>query len=277
MCRWIAYQGQPVFLEEFITKPEHSLRRQGHDTRENHYSNGELRPLNEDGFGFGWYGEKEEPGLYRSVTPVWTNSNLESMCQQIKSPLFMAHIRAASAGSIQTSNCHPFKRDNWLFQHNGRFGDFGEIKQDIHAKISPRLYADFHGSTDSEAFFYLALTYGLQENPVGALREAFQTVADIYEKHEIEPHVNFSCALTDGKILYTFLHAVGDEAKTQYYSTDKDCDLDLGEGQIILPEDSVVVVSEPLNGNREQWHAIPPNTFTTIQNGHVEIEEFIHS
>ena len=35
--------------------------------------------------------------------------------------------------------------------------------------IDPELFADVHGSTDTEVVFQLALTFGLEEDPIGAL------------------------------------------------------------------------------------------------------------
>ena len=64
MCRWLAYSGDPVFLDELLFKPEHSLIEQSRS------SYASTTPTNADGYGVGWYGERETPGLYRaSVRP----------------------------------------------------------------------------------------------------------------------------------------------------------------------------------------------------------------
>ena len=39
--------------------------------------------------------------------------------RQIGSPLFLAHIRAATGTPVEQTNCHPFRHGRWLFMHNG--------------------------------------------------------------------------------------------------------------------------------------------------------------
>ncbi|MCA0425604.1 MAG: class II glutamine amidotransferase, partial [Proteobacteria bacterium] len=79
MCRWIAYRGTPVYLEDVIVNPRHSLVHQSL-----HASEGKTE-TNGDGFGVGWYGERDVPGLYREVRPAWSDENLKSLCAQVRS------------------------------------------------------------------------------------------------------------------------------------------------------------------------------------------------
>ena len=72
MCRWAAYLGEPVFLEDFVTAPRHSLIAQSHHALE------AKTATNGDGFGIAWYGGRPEPGLYRDVLPAWSDCNLKS-------------------------------------------------------------------------------------------------------------------------------------------------------------------------------------------------------
>ena len=73
MCRWLAYFGSPICLEDLLYAPEHSLIDQGRSARE-----GKI-PVNGDGFGIGWYGRRPEPGIYHEVLPVWNDRNLRSL------------------------------------------------------------------------------------------------------------------------------------------------------------------------------------------------------
>lgn len=61
MCRWLAYSGTPVRLEELLYSPMHSLIDQGLHSRLG------ATTTNGDGFGVGWYGIGERPGVFRSV------------------------------------------------------------------------------------------------------------------------------------------------------------------------------------------------------------------
>jgi len=103
MCRWLACTGSPVFIDELIFKPEHSLIEQSLSATSG------ATPTNGDGFGIGWRGTKETPGLYRSVQPAWNDRNLRDLAEHIESGHFIAHVRAATGTAVQHSNCHPFR------------------------------------------------------------------------------------------------------------------------------------------------------------------------
>ena len=116
MCRWLAYSGSPVLLEELLYKPEHSLIDQSLHARLG------VDTTNGDGFGVGWYDtdNAQTPAVFRSIEPAWNDRNLREVAGHVLSPLFLAHVRAASAGMpVQQTNCHPFKHGKWLFVHNG--------------------------------------------------------------------------------------------------------------------------------------------------------------
>ena len=51
MCRWLAYFGQPVYLEKYLFEPEHSLIAQSLNPERTAVT------ANGDGFGVGWYGD----------------------------------------------------------------------------------------------------------------------------------------------------------------------------------------------------------------------------
>jgi hypothetical protein len=114
MCRFVAYLGQPTYLEELIARPRHSLLRQSLRAEE------AKTVTNGDGFGIGWYGERPEPAVYREVMPAWSDDNLLALSGTLRSHLFFAHVRAATSGGIARSNCHPFRWRRWLFMHNGQ-------------------------------------------------------------------------------------------------------------------------------------------------------------
>src|SRR4029079_9578166 len=61
MCRWAAYIGEEVFLEDIVTAPCHSLIAHSPCARE------AKSPTNGDGFGIAWYADRPEPGVYRDI------------------------------------------------------------------------------------------------------------------------------------------------------------------------------------------------------------------
>ncbi len=43
------------------------------------------------------------------------------------------------------------------------------MRRDLLLAVDPSLFNDITGSTDSELLFHLALTFGLERDPVGAM------------------------------------------------------------------------------------------------------------
>lgn len=272
MCRWIAYIGSPVYIDTLVTKPPSSLVTQSLHSRMCYRQDGSILSTNGDGFGLGWYSSKEEPGLFKGAEPAWGSENLNEICSQLKAHIFMAHIRAASTGAIQRSNAHPFKYKNWLFQHNGYVNHFETIRRDLQFSIAPELFSALKGTTDSETFFLLALTYGLQENPKEAVERMIARVKQACTDNNVPAEMLLSCALSDGKTLYTWRYSANQNPNTQYYSTYAECMKEMNEDSGTMPAHSVVVVSEPLDHSSDQWQEMPINSFATIRAGVVGIE-----
>ena len=180
MCRWMAYSGDPILAEELLFKPQHSIIDQSLHSRMG------ATTTNGDGFGIGWYGEGVEPALFKSIEPAWNDRNLREVAGQVRTPLLFAHIRASTGTPVQRSNCHPFRHDRWLWMHNGAIRDFHNTKRDLMMAVDPSLYLDIEGSTDSETLFFLALTFGLTEDPFGAVARAIGFVEKVGHEHGVE-------------------------------------------------------------------------------------------
>ena len=163
MCRWVGYFGGAIRPEELLYEPEHSLINQSQHSKFN--ENG----LNGDGLGLGWYGSRETPGVYRNAAPAWGDRNMRELCAQIESQLFLAHIRAATGTDVQQTNCHPFRYGRWIFVHNGFLADYERVHRELLLAVDPKLFDNIDGTTDSELMFHLALTFGLDAEPLPAL------------------------------------------------------------------------------------------------------------
>ncbi len=273
MCRWIAYSGDPIFIDQLVVQPTHSLLAQSLDTRMNHTRDGSLWATNGDGFGIGWYGKKVTPGLFRNIQPAWNDMNLHEVTSQIESRLFFAHIRATTTGGVQLTNCHPFKYKNWLFQHNGHIRDFEIIRKDLQMDIANDLFPKIQGNTDSETFFFLTLTYGLQDNPRDAIQKAITRVEKAFKDHGLDDHdVQLSCSLTDGHTTHTIRYCNVGKPKSQFYTTGRKGITDISGNTSGIPENAIIVVSEPLDDLSSFWHEIPANSFGSIQDGMVDVQ-----
>lgn len=273
MCRWIAYNGKPIFMDELVTRPAHSLVEQSLDTEMNFKADGSLWTTNGDGFGVGWYNKKNKPGLFKDAMPAWNDQNLHEICEQTEAHIFFAHIRSSTNGRVHRDNSHPFKYGDWLFQHNGDVKEFKKIKRALQFDIAPELYPEIQGTTDSETCFYLALTYGLESNPKAAFEKMIDRLIKAQKDAGLEVNLNLSCTASDGKKVYTIRYGSDTVAtKTQFYSTDMSCVKDISEVCSALPDGGVIIVSEPLDRLGQKWIEVPENSFVEIENGKVDIQ-----
>lgn len=255
MCRWIAYCGETVPLEQYVTAPAHSLVVQSLKALESTAS------TNGDGFGMGWYGEHPEPGLYREVRPAWSDENLRYLCRHIRSHLYFAHVRASTGTPITRPNCHPFSCGNWMFMHNGVIGNWSRLRRKVESLIPDDIYGARVGTTDSEAVFLAILGAGGEHDPVGATAEVLGRLTEMVSTGEQPEPLRFTSALTNGRDLYAFRYASNDNANTLYYRQSGG---------------NVVVVSEPLDTDRSLWKPVPPNHAVVAEAGKpVELRPFL--
>ena len=272
MCRWNAFYGQPLPLEELLYNTQHSLIDQSLHSRLG------VETTNGDGFGIGWYGDfGGMPGRYRSVSPAWSDPNLRDLAAHITSPLFLAHIRATTGTAVQQTNCHPFRHGRWLFVHNGVIRDFERIRRDLLVAIDPRYFNGLTGSTDSEALFYLALTFGLEDNPVQAIERAVGFVEATGHAHGIDEPIQMTLGFSDGVRLWAVRYSSEHASRTLYVSADSRTVQALHPDNprfAQLTDEDRVVVSEPLSDLPGVWLEVPESTVLVIQPGADERREF---
>jgi glutamine amidotransferase len=269
MCRWLAYTGSSIPLETLLFNAHHSLIDQSMSSRSTE------TPTNGDGFGVGWYGKRGQPGLFRSVRPAWNDFNLRELAAHIESPLFLAHVRAASLGAVQETNCHPFRYGPWLFMHNGEIEGVDQFRRDLVLAVAPQLFNCIQGTTDSEIMFYLALTFGLECDPLGALARMAGFVEKAGHNCGIAQCLWMTLGVSDGKRIYVVRYASDGDAPTLYHSRDSEDlhRLDPGlRGRISL--ETRVIVSEPLGDTADDWVQIPENTAMIVQKGEAQYRPF---
>lgn len=272
MCRWLVYTGPSIFMDTLLIKPRHSLIDQSMRAMLNYVPGVGNVTTNGDGFGLGWYGERPFPGLFRSIRPAWNDDNLRHLAAQIRSPLFFAHVRAASPGTeVQRTNTHPFLYDRWLFQHNGGVGDFHVMRRDLQCAVAPELFPYIRGTTDSETLFYLALTYGLRERPLDALRRMVEKVEEVRHKHGVSTPAHLTLATTDGHAVYALRYSSHSASKTLFYSRNLQAIHELDGDYAAMPPGSQILVSEPLDELSENWAPVPERTFVVMSEGRVEM------
>jgi predicted glutamine amidotransferase len=271
MCRWVAYSGSPVRIEELLYKPKHSLIDQSLHSRLG------AETTNGDGFGIGWYGVGDTPGVFHSVEPAWNDRNLRDLAAHVDSPLIFAHIRASSGSPIQQTNCHPFRHANWLWMHNGLIREFHQVKRDLVLAVDPSLYPSIEGSTDSEVFFFLALTLGLEDDPPAAVERAVGLIEETGRRHGVEHPIQMTVATTDGKRVWGFRYSSEGKSRSLFYSTDVTTLRHQHPDNPVLHDLSAetrLVVSEPLGDLAGAWNEVPESTYGVIEEGGDELHSF---
>lgn len=271
MCRWVGYLGSPIAPKELLHDPPRSLIEQSR----RHAPNMSLP--NGDGTGLGWYDRRREPALFRSITPAWGDENLLELATEIRSPLFLAHVRAGTGTPVQQSNCHPFRYRNWLFVHNGYVAQYEVIRRELLMAVRPDLFGNIAGSTDSELLFHLALTFGLDESPLAGLaRMAGFVEATAAAAGIDEPALQMTVGISDGARLYAARYASGGEVNSLFVSGDATA------LRMLYPENERLshfsdgaraVVSEPLTDLPGLWREVPAGTALVIGDD-VEEEPF---
>ncbi|MBD1558208.1 class II glutamine amidotransferase [Vibrio sp. S9_S30] len=256
MCRWLAYQGKETYLSDLIFAPEYSLVQQSMSARKS------ITAINADGFGVGWYGVKEDPGLYREVLPAWSDCNLKSLSEHIVSPLFFAHVRASTGTQTARTNCHPFRYKNWLFMHNGQIGGYAELRWHIERLIPKSIYGFRQGQTDSELLFLLLIANGLVEGePSAAIGKTLELIESLMLDEKIEEPLRISASWSDGETIWAFRYASDDHAPTLFYK---------------MMEKGIVVASEPLDSERQAWYSVDQARLMTVHKQKVAIKELNH-
>jgi predicted glutamine amidotransferase len=271
MCRWLAYSGSPVLLEELLYKPENSLVVQSRHSRLG------VEPINGDGFGVGWYGAQKTPGIYHSTGPVWNDRNLRELAAQASAGRVFAHIRASTGTAVQQTNCHPFRHGRWLWMHNGSIADLPSVKRELALAVEPSLYPKIEGSTDSELFFFLALTFGLDADPPNAVARAVGLIEETGLRHGIQRPIQMTVATTDGETTWAFRYSSEGKSRSLFHSTDiSTLRLQYPHNPVLhgLSDDARLVVSEPLGDLRGAWREVPESTCLVVEGGREDTHEF---
>jgi glutamine amidotransferase len=268
MCRWLAYSGRPVYLDEVLFKPEHSLISQSMRARKSHVT------TNGDGFGVGWYGAKREPGLYRDYRPAWNDDNLRSLAEQIDSRLFFAHVRASTGTAASRANCHPFRHGRWLFMHNGQIGGFDRVARDLDFMLAPAFYRARGGTTDSETLFYLLLTLGLERDAETACAAAVAMVEAAMAANGVDEPLRLTCAFTDGERVWAVRYASDGAAPSLFWGAGDGLRRADGNGHAGGDPGSLLILSEPLDGDFAHWRAVPDSHFLVAHGGAVATRPF---
>jgi len=266
MCRFAVYLGAEIRASSLITEPVNSIIHQSFHSHER------SEPLNGDGFGMAWYtpAPDEDPAVFKSTTPAWSNRNLREIARVIRTRCLLAHVRAATPGLAVTDlNCHPFASGRLTFMHNGDLGGFQALRRRLLAGLSDEAFASIDGSTDSEHVFAILLDRlrALKDDgdPTERLARALEATIETVEtlRREVAPDrpALLNLVVCDGERAVVTRYASDHvAANSLYFSTGRMYVCDRGlchmqdEG---AAHSAVIVASEPLDES-DRWSRVQP-------------------
>jgi predicted glutamine amidotransferase len=161
--------------------------------------------------------------------------------------------------------------------HNGSIARFHDVKRELVLAVDPSLYADLEGSTDSETFFFLALSMGLEDDPPAAVEQAVGVVEHVGRSHGIDHPIQMTVATTDGRSVWAFRYSTEGSSRSLFYSTRVET-LRAQHPEVAvlqeLSDESRLVVSEPLGDLAGAWNEVPESSYGVVREGQDELLSF---
>jgi predicted glutamine amidotransferase len=102
-----------------------------------------------DGTGLGWF-DGDRPVVSKQPLAADADPTFAREAQTVTSRTFVAHVRYATTGGLETRNTHPFELKGRLLAHNGMVGDLPKLEHELGSGMSM-----VGGDTDSERVFAL--------------------------------------------------------------------------------------------------------------------------
>jgi glutamine amidotransferase len=161
--------------------------------------------------------------------------------------------------------------------HNGLIREFPKVKRDLAFAVDPSLYPEIEGSTDSELFFYVALTFGLQDDPPSAVGRAVGFIEETGRRHGVQQPIQMTVATTDGKTVWAFRYSSEGSSRSLFYSTRVDTLKEQYPDNPVfhqLSDETRIIVSEPLGDLAGVWNEVPESSYGVVQEGQDQLLPF---
>jgi glutamine amidotransferase len=207
MCRFAAYLGEPVLIEDLLYEPDGALVRQAVDSEL-------MSHLNLGGFGLAaWNSDAPDPRrplTYRVPTLPNFDRNLRALAGTVRARALVAHVRGVvydSRESVGAQNVHPFLFDGASFAlaQNGDLYDFARMRYDLLAHLNPVLTPLIEGTTDTEWVYALVLSQLADpfaavdaDEAARAVVRTLDILRDVRERRGIVTQSPVNLVLTDG-------------------------------------------------------------------------------
>lgn len=153
----------------------------------------------------------------------------------------------------------PFAHGRWLYVHNGYIAEYGRLRRDTVLAVRPDLFPEIRGTHRLRIEIYLALTFGLEGDPIGGLErmagfvEAFGDAAGVVEPLQIRSGLPMERACTPRAT-----PVEGRSTRCTPAPTRSPCASSTrSRGASHTSPGARVVVSEPVVALPGLWHEVP--------------------
>jgi glutamine amidotransferase len=106
--------------------------------------------------------------------------------------------------------------------HNGLIRDFPRVRRELTMAVDDSLFTSIEGTTDSELMFYLALSFGLEDDPVAGVSRAVGLIEETGRAHGIDDPIQMTVATTDGRTVWAFRYSSEHDSRSLFFSTRMD-------------------------------------------------------
>jgi glutamine amidotransferase len=284
VCRFVAYLGERVLLDEVLFLPDSSLVQQAVHPQM-------LSALNLAGFGVvAWDRASPDPELpytYRTAGLPFYDRNLRALSRKTRATALIGHARGVLFSDrevVNEQNVHPFRYEGAqiALAMNGDLDRFALMRADVAALVRPEIARHVEGTTDSEWLYALILSQ--LRDPFGpadpeelatAVERSLQLVREVRERRGLQRQSAVNLVLSDGVTLvatrfafdYGWYHEgwtfAGGERRYDYTTLwyaagggygNRNGDWGVGPGP---DQNSLIVASEPLTRDRSAWLEAP--------------------
>jgi glutamine amidotransferase len=294
MCRFVAYLGEPIVLEQMLFLPDSSIVEQAVHPQL-------LSAMNLAGFGVtAWdrgSADPKRPWTYRTPGLPFFDRNLRSLSRKAHADALIAHVRGVVLTDrevVDEGNVHPFRFEGipTALAMNGDLEDFPVMRYDLVEHIRPELARRIEGTTDSEWLYALILSQladpSARADPdelAAATERALMLVREVRARHGLARQSAVNLVLSDGHCLvatrfaydYGWYHegwsfASGErryDFTTLWFAQGSGYGLHDGEWGVGpgRPETSIVIASEPLTHDRSRWLEVAEYAMLVVRPG----------
>jgi hypothetical protein len=152
----------------------------------------------------------------------------------------------------------------------GFIDGFAAIKRDLVLAVDESLFPEIKGQADTEVLFYLALTFGLADDPPDAVARAIGFVEACGRRRGITDPFQGTIATSDGESLWVFRYSSAGKSRSLFFSRDaRTVKRQYPERPALqqLSDDARFVVSEPIGDLPGAWAELPEASYGVVSKG----------